>query len=126
MIVDTDVLIWHMRGNTNARRVINKLDSFSISAITYMEIVQGIRNKKELRALRQFIQSRGIHCIPLDPEVTGRAIFLLEEYALSNGMEMGDALIAATVENQGETLCTGNTAHYRMIPNLSLKIFRPD
>jgi len=126
VIVDTDILIWHMRGNAKAQRAIEKLGSFAMSAITYMEIVQGVRNKKELRALRQFVQARGIRCIPVDPEVTARAIFLLEEYALSHGMEMGDALIAATVENQGETLYTGNTAHYKMVPNLSLKTFRPE
>ena len=126
MIVDTDILIWHMRGNMKARRAIDKLGAFSISAITYMEIVQGVRNKKELRALRQFIQVRGVHCISVNPEITSRAIFLLEEYSLSHGMEMGDALIAATADNQGETLFTANVSHYDIVPNLSVKVFRPE
>lgn len=126
MIVDTDFLIWHMRGNAKARRVIEKLGAFSISAISYMEILQGVQNKAELRALRRFMQMREIHCIPIDPEITARAIFLLEEYLLSHGMDMGDALIAATVENHGETLLTANTSHYNMVPNLSLKVFCPD
>ena len=125
MIVDTDILIWHMRGNTKARRAIARSGDFSISAITYMEIVQGVRNKKELRALRQFLQTRGVHCIPVDPDITCRAIFLLEEYSLSHGMEMGDALIAATAENHGATLYTANASHYEMVPNLSVKVFRP-
>jgi len=88
MIVDTDIIIWYMRGNLKARDLINRLGAFSISAISYMEIVQGIRNKKELRALRQFIIAHGIHCIDVDSEITARAIFLLEEYALSHGMTM--------------------------------------
>ena len=125
MIVDTDVLIWYMRGNSKAKRAVDKLGAFSISAITYMEIVQGIRNKKELQILRQFIKGRNIRCIPVDSDVSARGIFLLEEYALSHGMRMGDALIAATVENEGETLLTANTTHYKMIPNLSVKVFKP-
>ncbi len=125
MIVDTDVLIWYMRGNTKARRALDKQGSFSISTITYMEIVQGVRNKKELQVLRQFIKARNIRCIPVDSDVSARGMFLLEEYALSHGMQMGDALIAATVENEGETLFAANTAHYKMIPNLSVKAFKP-
>ena len=126
MIVDTDIIIWYMRGNLKARDLINRLGAFSISAISYMEIVLGIRNKKELRALRQFIIAHGIHCIDVDSEITARAIFLLEEYALSHGMTMGDALIAATVENCGETLYTGNSAHFKMLPGFFVKVFRPE
>jgi predicted nucleic acid-binding protein len=126
VIVDTDILIWHMRGNAKAQRAIDRLGVFSISAITYMKIVQGVRNKKELRALRQFIQTRGVHCIPVDSEIASRAMFLLEEYSLSYGMEMSDALIAATAENQGETLYTANASHYDIVPNLSVKVFRPE
>jgi len=36
-----------------------------------------------------------------------------------------DALIAAAVDIRGETLLTANAAHYRMIPALSLSIYRP-
>ena len=38
----------------------------------------------------------------------------------------GNALIAATVENQGETLYTANSSHYDIVPNLSVKGFRPE
>jgi predicted nucleic acid-binding protein len=45
MLVDTDVLVWYMRGNEKAKRVIKNLNSFSISVVTYIELVQGLRNK---------------------------------------------------------------------------------
>ena len=48
MIIDTGVLIWYLRGNEKAFKTIENLESFSISVVTYMELVQGMRNKKEL------------------------------------------------------------------------------
>lgn len=43
MIVDTDVLMWYMKGKRKARKAIDDLDSFSISAVNYMELIQGLR-----------------------------------------------------------------------------------
>jgi predicted nucleic acid-binding protein len=125
MIVDTDVLIWYMRGHVQAQRVIQGLDAFNVSAVTYMEILQGIRDKSELRALKQFMVSRRVACVPVDRAITDRAIYLMERFSLSHGLRMGDALIAATVDIRGDTLLTANASHYRMIPELALQVFRP-
>ncbi|MBA7649506.1 hypothetical protein ES703_57303 [subsurface metagenome] len=125
MIVDSDVLIWYMRGNEKARSVVNSLGEFSISSMTYMEILQGLRNKEELRILRQFMRKHHIRSIPINPEITARAIFFLEEYSLSHGMRIGDAVIAATVAIYGEMLFTANSSHYKMIPNFVFKTFYP-
>lgn len=124
MMVDTDVLIWYLRGNEHARRVIDGLGAFAISAITYMEIVQGVRNSMELRTLKRFMTNRGIESIALDSGMTSRATAFIEQYALSHGLRLADALIAATVNARGETLLTANTSHYRMIPGVALKAFR--
>ncbi len=53
MLIDTDVLIWYMRGNEKAYKTIEKTDGFSVSVVTYIELVQGKRNKKELNLLRK-------------------------------------------------------------------------
>ncbi len=45
-LVDTDVLIWYLRGNEKAYKLIHSLNHFCISSITYMELVQGMRNKE--------------------------------------------------------------------------------
>jgi predicted nucleic acid-binding protein len=39
MLIDTDVLIYHLRGNKNAQNVINKSIPFRISIVTYMELI---------------------------------------------------------------------------------------
>jgi PIN domain nuclease of toxin-antitoxin system len=51
MIIDTDVLIWYMRGHSGAYQCIESLrPNILVSAVTQMELMQGMRNKKELRA----------------------------------------------------------------------------
>lgn len=126
MMVDTDVLVWYMRGNLRAKKAIDGLDAFSISAVVYMELVQGIRNNAELLELKKFLRERGIACLALDADITSRAMFLMEKYSLSHGLRMADALIAATADIRAEELLTANTAHYKMIPGLLLKRFRPN
>jgi len=126
MIVDTDVIVWFMRGNDKARQALGVLPVFAISAVTYMELVQGLRNGEELRELKRFLHSRRVECIALDPEISARAIAFMERYCLGHGLHMADALIAATVDIRGETLLTANAAHYRMIPGVALERFRSD
>ena len=53
-IIDTDVIIWDLRGNERARDTIARNVSFRISVVTYVEAIQGMRSKQELHAfLRQ-------------------------------------------------------------------------
>ena len=48
MLIDTDVLIWYMRGYEKAYQVVENSNNFFISLITFMELVQGLRNKKAM------------------------------------------------------------------------------
>lgn len=104
MIIDTDVLIWYLRGHSKAREVVEAAIPFSVSAVTYMELVQGMKDK-------------------IDREISSRAIFYVQEYHLSHSMMMGDSLIAATAVQEGEPLMTANDKHYRHVPNIDLKKF---
>lgn len=125
MIVDTDVLIWHMRGHDGAKRIVDGLGRFRVSAVTYMEVLQGLRDNTELRELKRFMANREVECLPVDRTTTDRAIYLMERFTLSHGLRMGDALIAATADLLGDKLLTANAGHYRMIPGLELERFRP-
>lgn len=125
MLIDTDVLIWNMRGNTSAAELLDNADGFTLSAVSYMELVQGVRDKSELRALRKALQYWKAVIQPLDSEISARAMFLIETYALSHGLQMADALIAATAITLGEPLVTANDKHYRMIDGLEVNVFRP-
>ena len=46
-------------------------------------------------------------------------------YYLNHSMELPDAIIAATVLENQETLLTVNNKHYYFIPNIQINIFKP-
>jgi len=124
MLVDTDILIWYLRGQKKAVDLIDNLSSFSISAVTHMEIVQGMRDKAELRAWKAFLRTRGISVLTIDQDVTARAMYWMEEYSLSHGLRLPDALIAATADVYGLELFTANVSDYKYLQGLALKAFR--
>ena len=56
---------------------------------------------------------------------TQQAIALMESLTLSHGLQMGDALIAATALEQWLTLLTGNVKYFRAVGGLQLEAFVP-
>jgi len=99
MLFDTDVLIWALRGNARAAAAIDRAETLELSVVSYMELIRGVRDKRELHA-------------------TKAALARLDFQIL-------DALIAATGVENGVTLCTANAKDYRPIAELELKVFRP-
>ena len=97
MLVDTDVLIWHLRGYAQATRRLDQLNPLMLSAVSYLEVLQGMRNKAELAAVKKMLERRSAAILPLTDAITQRSISLMESLTLSHGLQMGDALIAATV-----------------------------
>jgi predicted nucleic acid-binding protein len=125
MQFDTDVLIWFLRGNEKAAGVIDRADDRRISVITYMELLQGARNKEESRTIKKFLADYSFLMVPLTQNIGHRASIYMEEYALQSDMGVSDVLIAATAVENRFALCTANNRHYRGIKDLELKIFRP-
>jgi len=124
-LIDTDVIIWHMRGNENARESIYQIETPAISIITQMELVQGLRNKQEQMALHRFLDRFGFNVFCVNDVISQRALFLMEEWRLSHQMLMADALIAATAIEHGLSLLSGNEKHYRFLTTLKLEAFKP-
>lgn len=125
MLIDTDVFIWYMRGNKKAYAVIERDIDVHVSVITYMELVQGMRNKNELHAMRRALKQWNAHLLYINEEISIQGLFLLEYYYLSHSLQIADALIAATALSHGLIILTGNEKHYAMIRNLQLKNFKP-
>ena len=121
VLIDTDVLIWLFRGKVSARKTLEKVATVSLSTITYMELIQGVRNKEEFRLLRQTIHEQEWEVLPLSENISHRATVYIENYALSHGLQLADALIAASAVESGATLVTANTKHYKMIPEIDIK-----
>ena len=125
MIVDTDVLIWYLRGNEKARKMIDELTSFSISAVTYMELVQGMRNQNELVQLRRALRAWKVEILYVNEEISAKAMFLVERHFMSDSMQLADALIASTALTNGMSIVTANDKHYKVVKQLEIIVFRP-
>ncbi|MEN6626291.1 MAG: type II toxin-antitoxin system VapC family toxin [Candidatus Sumerlaeia bacterium] len=123
MIYDTDILVWTLRGNEKAAAVIDADPQRHASIVSHMELIQGARNKRELAAIRRFMTA--FQVLPLSEEIGFRARIYMEQHSIGNSLGLADALIAATAIEIQSQLCTANIRHYRVIPDLELKSFRP-
>lgn len=125
MIVDTDVLVWYMKGNQNAYKIIESSKPFFISVVTYMELVQGMRDKDELNRLRRALHVWNSKILYITEEVSVKAMFFVEQHFLSHSIQLADALIGATAIFHGLPILTGNDKHYKILKELQVKKFRP-
>jgi hypothetical protein len=124
VLIDSDVLIWFARGNLQATAALNTLTDSYISAVSYMELVQGCRNKAELKVLQRAFKSNRHDVLPVTHEISDLAIELVEQYALSHSLYLADALIAATALSHDLVLLSANDKHFSAIKGLKLRVFR--
>jgi predicted nucleic acid-binding protein len=125
VICDTDVLIDYFDENKSrhglAKQILDSdigIDNVVLSAIVKMELIAGAVNKAELRILNKDIKRFNV--LLINPEITSIALVLMEEYRLSHGLNIPDALIAATAKYAGLGLFTYNIKHYKFIDGLVL------
>lgn len=57
---------------------------FSISIVTYMELVQGMRDKRELSKMKKAFVEMEVEVIPLSESISLLASDYVEMYALRN------------------------------------------
>ena len=125
MIFDTDVLIWFLRGDSRAARLIESQSDRAASVVSAMELLQGARTRVEIKAIHQFIRQNGIRLIPVNESISHVALSLIEAHALGDGLRVADALIAATAREAALPLATANARHFKAIAGLEVKTFRP-
>jgi len=125
MLFDTDVLIWVLRGNAGAAAAVDGAERRTVSVVSYMELLQGARDKREIRTIKSFLSDMGFRLLPLTENVGHRASIYMETYCLANSMGMDDAFFSFKPKTANEILCTGNDKHYKAVAELELKRFRP-
>jgi len=82
-----------------------------------------MRNKTELAAVQKMLVLRKADVLPLTPAITQRAVGLMETLALSHGLQVTDALIAATALEHRLALRSGNIKHFASIDGLQIERF---
>lgn len=125
MIFDTDVMIWYLKGHAKAAREIKNADVLAISVVTYMELLQGARDKREQKMIRETLSSVNFEMLPITKNISHRASIYMEEFALSTALCPMDAFIAATSIEHAHTLTTANRKHFSVIKELDAKWFKP-
>jgi predicted nucleic acid-binding protein len=126
MIFDTDVLIWALHGSPKAAREIDDDDNRFISAVNYMELLQGAHDKREQTMIKQFLSALEFEVLPITDAISHRAMIFIEEYSLKSGIMLADALVFATACEHSLRLCSANQKHFKNIASLDAKVFKPD
>ncbi len=121
ILVDSDVLIEHLRGNAAAREwLVDARQSsgpLAISVVSLTEVAGGMR-AAERREVMRLLGS--MHRFEVSEQVAWRAATLMREYRRSHsGIALGDYLIGATALTEGLELATLNLRHYPMFPGLA-------
>lgn len=125
MLIDTDVLIWYLRGNVKAYRAIESENNFFLSVVTYIELVQGMRNKNELNILRKSLRDWNAQVLYISEEISTKAMIYVEQHFLSHSLKLADALIGATAISYSLPILTANDKHYKFTKDIRIKRFRP-
>ena len=117
-LVDSDVFIDYLKDFDLACDFIEThIDRIGLSVITIAEIRAGIKGKEEEQALDQFLSAIPLYDVTRTiAEMGGDWV---RQFGRSHGVEIPDALIAATAAAHHLELKTLNTKHYPMIKDLA-------
>ena len=120
ILIDSDVLIEHLRGNPAARdwlvQARRSSGPLAISVISLTEVAGGMRSPERREVIRLL---GSMQRFEVSEQIAWRAAMLMREYRRSHsGIGLGDYLIAATALTEGLDLATLNTKHYPMFAGL--------
>ncbi|RUM57519.1 MAG: type II toxin-antitoxin system VapC family toxin [Persephonella sp.] len=120
IIIYTNIIIELFKGNIETKNLLESIDKedFAISIITSMELYYGAINKKELNKIKKFLRS--FNLLVINEDISKIALDLIERYSKSHGLEIPDALIAATSIYYDVPLLTYNIKDFRYIEDLKL------
>lgn len=115
ILLDTDILIAHLRGVPAARswlHAAHERDSLAVSVVTITELTGGMRSSErpEVWQLLSILQTT-----PVTGAIARTAGGYMRQYRRSHsGIGIADYLIAATVTHLGAELATLNVRHFPM------------
>ena len=118
--VDSDPLIWLIRGDHRATRFFQRLaagrDNLWIGATQRVEIVFHLRTAEVPNAQELLLQ---FQTQPVTEEIVDYAAVLYRQWHPSHGSDVNDCILAATALLTGGKIYTLNTKHYPM-PDLAV------
>ena len=120
ILCDTNIFIHAFNGNetTIAQMETIGLKEIALSAITLMELYQGMGNKTELAQMKKKLRFYDI--VQVDSHISKMAIELMESFNLSNSLQIPDAIIGATAIFYNIPLYTYNIKDFNFMPNINI------
>ena len=114
--IDSDILIWHLRGDQKALYFLNELQEKKefelwIGAIQRAEVVFFMRKEEEKNTLLFLSEFK---TAPIDQTIVDAAGVLYRKWNPTHGTDINDALLAATVKQTGGKIYGLNKKHYAM------------
>jgi predicted nucleic acid-binding protein len=121
--VDSDILIWHLRGERKAAELLRRLSEETgtilfTGALQRAEVVFFMRLEEE-RATLSFLSRFETEAVTR--EVVDAAAALYRRWHPSHGIGVNDAILAATAAATGGKIYTQNLKHYPMADIAVLK-----
>lgn len=119
-LCDTCILIDYLRGKDEVQQKLenDRKQGLGMSSVTYMELMVGARNKREVNIIKKAFSD--FEVIEISESISIKAKNLIEKYTKSHGLLIPDALIGATALELDVPLYTSNIKDFQFIPNLVL------
>jgi predicted nucleic acid-binding protein len=120
ILCDTNILIHAFDGRVDTIAEMNKIgfSNVVLSSITVMELYQGMSNKQELAQMKKKIRFYDV--VQMDNAISQKAIEFIENFKLSHGLQIPDAIIGATAVVHQIPLFTYNIRDFHFLPTIIL------
>ncbi len=122
-LIDTTIIVDYLRGYQKAKDFIEEEFLYGrmpyVSVISYVEIYAGVRVKEEKDISKLF---NNLTIVQIGTEIGRHAGKYLNVYGKSHGLEIADALIAATAYIVGARLITLDRKHF---PMTDIQVYAP-
>jgi|SRR5690606_6755024 len=120
ILCDTNIFIHAFNGRQDTIDQLHLIgwEEIALSAITVMELYQGMGNKTELAQMKRKIRYYDV--VEIDHSISVLATELVEKFKLSYGLQIPDAIIGASAVIHQIPLYTYNTKDFNFIPGIQL------
>ena len=117
ILVDTCIIIDHLRHRTEATAFLKQLDERPlVSVLTLAELQAGVRNREDERLLDRVIAEWSVVVLNAPTARQGGALW--RRFGPSHGTGIVDAMLAATAQRERARLATVNRKHFPMLDDL--------
>jgi predicted nucleic acid-binding protein len=114
-LIDTNVFSKIFGNNSSVKAFVESLDAV-VDTTIYIECIQGSKSNQEKRIVKKYIDNFPL--LQVTPDISKRAIEIIDLYSNSHGLLLPDALIAASALENDLTVVTYNIGDFKFINDL--------